>query len=250
MEKKQDHPVTEFLTDLKMLDPFETQFRLLQPLNKSHVTIFDIGANKGQTAQKYRALFADADMYCFEPFPDSIKELTKQFSEDQHIHIVPKAVAREKGAATFYLNEFDPTHSLLPRPYTERRYYPQFANPLGTMTVETVDIDGFISDHLLSTVDILKLDIQGGELDALHGAKTLLRAGKTSIIYTEIMFIPHYEKAPYFHEIWAFLANYGYSLFDIYDLYRATNGQLRYGDALFVSESVRKEVIDQFPEEP
>ena len=60
----------------------------------------------------------------------------------------------------------------------------------------------------------------------------------------------HYENAPLFHDISSFLSKYGYSLFDIYDLYRAKNGQIRYGDALFVSESVRSGVIDKYPDEP
>ncbi len=37
---------------------------------------------------------------------------------------------------------------------------------------------------------------------------------------------------------------------DVYDLHRASNGQIRYGDALFVNDAVRSDVIDAFTEEP
>ena len=75
--------------------------------------------------------------------------------------------------------------------------------------------------------------------------------GNTSLVYTEIMFIPYYEKATFFCEIWSFLTKFvSYSLFDIYDLHRTTNGQIRYGDALFVSESVKNNVINNYSEEP
>ena len=231
-------------------DPFEAQRQLISNLSKTNITILDIGANKGQTARKYRSIFRTAEIYCFEPFPDSIAELQKQFSDDRKIHIVPKAVAQEKGTATFYVNEFDATNSLLPRPTSDRRYYPKSAGPKDTIEVEVINLDEFLMASNISMVDILKFDIQGGELNALHGAESLLRAGRTSLIYTEIMFIPHYEGAPLFHEIWSFLSKCGYSLFDIYDLHRARNGQIRYGDALFVSESVRNNIINKCPEEP
>ena len=163
---------------------------------------------------------------------------------------MPKAIAQEKGVATFYVNEKDATNSLLPRPSSDRRYYPKSAGPKETIEIEVISLDEFLRASNIETIDILKFDIQGGELNALHGAEALLGTGRTSLIYTEIMFIPHYEGAPLFHEIWSFLAKFSYSLFDIYNLRKATNGQIRHGDALFVSESVRNKVINKYPEEP
>ncbi len=231
-------------------EPFEAQRQLIGNSAKTCASIFDVGAHKGQTAGRYRAKFPAADIYCFEPFPASIAELQKRHSDDRKIHLVPKAVGYQPGTATFYVNAFDATNSLLRRPTSDRRYYPKSAGPKEAIEVDVVDLAGFVRTNNISTIDVLKLDIQGGELDALRGAEPLFEAGSISVVYTEIMFVPHYEGAPLFHEVWSFLSNFGYSLFDIYDLHRATNGQLRYGDAIFVSESVRNSVIDEYPEEP
>jgi hypothetical protein len=46
------------------------------------------------------------------------------------------------------------------------------------------------------------------------------------------------------------LAQVGYSLFNLYDLMSARNGQLRFGDGLFVSPSLRERIIDAAPPEP
>ena len=116
--------------------------------------------------------------------------------------------------------------------------------PKGTLEVATISLDSFVGAQQLGAVDILKFDIQGGELMALQGATGLLRSGKTALIYTEVFFVPHYEGAPVFHDISALLAGFGYSLFDLYDLHRAGNGQIRYADALFVSSAIRQGVID------
>lgn len=231
-------------------DPFEAQYLLIDGLKKPAITIFDVGANKGQTTRKYRLGFPAANIYSFEPFPDSISELRRQFSRDKNIHVIPNAVGRGNGTATFYVNEFDATNSLLPRPSSTRRYYPKKAGPKETIKVEIIDLDGFAREKGIVTIDILKLDIQGGELDALQGTQSLLKAERVSLIYTEIMFVPHYENAPLFHEIWSFLSGFGYSLFDIYDLHRANNGQIRFGDALFVSRFTREQIVNNFPEEP
>ena len=83
---------------------------------------------------------------------------------------------------------------------------------------------------------------------ALKGAIQTLKKGNASLVYLEIMFVPHYENMPLFYELWNFLENHQYTLFDIYNLKRAKNGQLRQGDALFVSRQVRLKIIDQLEE--
>ena len=174
----------------------------------------------------------------------------KRYAERPEITVVPMAVADKPGDRTLYVNEFDATNSLLPRPSAARRYYPRTAGPKTTIQVAATTIDEFVSKHGAESVHILKLDIQGGELMALQGATRTLRDGQLPLVYTETQFVPHYEGNPLLAEVWTYLAGFGYTLFDIYDLHRATNGQLRYGDALFISESLREGVVDQYGEEP
>ncbi|MEX2287043.1 MAG: FkbM family methyltransferase [Planctomycetaceae bacterium] len=237
------------MSDAFPSDPFEAQCRLMSGLAKSDITIFDVGANKGQTAANYRRRFPAAEIYCFEPFPESVATLQAAFSNDEHTHVVPKAVAEKSGTATFYVTKFDATHSLLPRFTSGRRYYPEWAGPKETIDIEAIALDDFIGDKRISTVDILKMDVQSGELLVLRGAQSLLRTAGVSLIYTEIMFVPHYEGSPLFHEMTSYLSGFGFSLFQIYNLHTAPNGQLRFGEAIFVSDRVRSDVIDAYPEE-
>jgi hypothetical protein len=78
----------------------------------------------------------------------------------------------------------------------------------------------------------------------------MLRRGDVSLIYTEVMFVPHYDGGVLFHTLCDHLLERGYTLFNLYDFHWASMGQLRFGDALFVSDRVRRTVIDQFREEP
>lgn len=231
------------------VDPFVMQQRLLKGSAASEPIIFDIGANHGQTAKHYRATFPQAKIYSFEPFPEAIAGFRQKHAEDKGIKLVEAAVADQPGKRSFYVNAFDPTNSLLPRASSTRRYYAKGAGPKTTIEVDVITLNDFAAKEKVVNLSILKLDIQGGELMALKGASKLLQGGAIPLVYTEIMFVPHYEGAPLFHEVWAYLAQFGYTLFDIYDLAHASNGQLRYGDALFVSPATRA-MIDSSPEEP
>jgi hypothetical protein len=56
------------------------------------------------------------------------------------------------------------------------------------------------------------------------------------------MFVSHYEGGCMFHELTTFLEQYSYTLFNLYNLKRAKNGQLRWGNAIFLSPQVRARI--------
>lgn len=214
------------------------------------VTIFDIGAHHGHVTAKYRRLFPGAAIYCFEPFVQSIEVLQKRFGGDRMVEVVGMAVADRQQRQPFFVSDYESTSSLLPRPISARRYYPKKAATKSQVEVKVTTIDAFMHEKQVDRIDILKLDIQGAELPAVRGAETALREQRIGLIFTEVAFVPHYEGGTRYHELAGFLEPFGFSLFNLYDLKVAGNGQLRYGDALFVSEKIRREVLDRMGEEP
>lgn len=231
-------------------DPFEAQHELIKGMGVTSPTIFDVGANKGQTEKKYRTFFPDANIYCFEPFPDVVEYLKEQVGDHPGTKVVPMAMADQPGKRRFHVNGWNVTNSLLPETQSTRRYTPSTADPVSTMEVDVTTIDQFTHQKGIDKIDILKFDIQGGELMAFRGAAKTLEAKAVSLIYTEFMSVPLYEGNPLLYELWAFLEQYGYTMFDIYNLVRANNGQVKNGDAIFVSRQMREQVIDRYPQEP
>jgi FkbM family methyltransferase len=75
------------------------------------------------------------------------------------------------------------------------------SGPVGTTRLDDVGIDG--------GVDLLKLDIQGAELQALEGGRTLL--GRTLVIHVETEFVPIYAGQPLFSECELFLRGIGFA---------------------------------------
>ena len=231
-------------------NPFIHQLELIGGLNKKDVTIFDIGAHIGMVTEKYLKIFPNALVHSFEPFPNSIFTLHEKFDNEKRVKIVEKAVASDSGEKSFFVNNLDATNSLLPRPFSGRRYYPKIASPEKIIKVKTISLDEYVKAEGINGIDILKFDIQGGEMEALKGASNLLRTINPSVIYIEIMFIPHYENCALFYKIWSHLVKFNYSLFGIYDLHIARNNQIRYGDALFINHSLRQNINGSCHEEP
>jgi hypothetical protein len=139
--------------------------------------------------------------------------------------------------------------SILPRSRNARRYYPTFASKVDRIRVAAVRLDEFAADLQIDEIDLLKIDIQGGEMRAFQGAAGLLREGRINVIHTEVYFIPHYEGSPMAWDQALFLSERGYSMFGLYNEVWAANGQMRFADAIFVSPRIRAEVIDAATEE-
>jgi FkbM family methyltransferase len=211
-------------------DAFAEQ-KVLLAGEKSRV-ILDVGANIGQTALKYRTLFPESLIYSFEPFPESFARLASQFAGDGRVRPVQQAVGDSEGRETFYLNESHYTNSLLPCIKQEN------LEPVGVMEVSTTTIDEFCEREGIGEVQVLKMDIQGGELMALKGAAQRLKKKSIALIYTEVMFSPQYEGQAFFHDICMFLYDHGYSLFDQYNFSHTAEGQIAWGDAIFVAPQI------------
>lgn len=237
-------------------DSFEAQHQLLQTADVSRPLIFDIGARYGETTARYLSTFSHPTIYSFEPFPSSFRRIVSRFADDTRISLQNLAVSDSPGTRDFRVNleveadseaelaVIEGTNSLLPRPASGKRYYPEKATLDSVIQVETTTIDRFVSQNQIDHIDILKLDIQGGELMALQGARHMLERHAVSLIYTEVMYVEHYESCPLLFHLWNQLDKHGYSLFNLFDSIQARDGQLTQGDAIFISPAIRERVAE------
>jgi len=212
-------------------------------------TIFDCGASVGKFTTAFLREFPNATVHAFEPHPSSVEQLHKSFHENTRVIIERSAVGDFNGVSSFQMNHLPQTSSLKTRPVSARRYYPESDSPIEKVDVAVMTLDDYCSKRSVDKVDLLKMDIQGSELAALRGSETLLREQRIEALLTEVFFVPHYEGAALFHEICLYLADFNYSLFKLFLTREGLNGQLRLGDAVFISPRLRKEVVDRFPEE-
>jgi FkbM family methyltransferase len=222
-------------------DSFRAQQLLLR--RQTPRTIFDVGANKGQTALTYARLFPAARLYCFEPFPDSLETFRERCGHLHQVEACCLAVADRAGKRRFFANACATMNSLLPLAEGASHYIDgDKTGRRGVVEVETTTIDAFCAERHIERIDILKLDIQGGELMALHGARQMLAGKKIGLIYTEVLFGRLYEGQGNFHEICGWLAGFNFQVFGLYNFHYGPNHMLSWGDAIFIGPALQQQL--------
>lgn len=220
-------------------DPFQDQQVLMR--GREVRTILDVGANLGQTAAAYRGLFPRAVIHSFEPFEESCAVLRRAVAGDDRVRVHQMAVTDAVGTRRFYTNRLNATNSLLPVAVESPRHVDaSWTETLGAVDVPATTLDRFCADEGIDAVQILKMDIQGGERMALEGAAGLLGSGAVDLIYTEVLFAELYEGQADFAELRLHLARAGYGLYGLYNLTHGRSGRLAWGDAIFISPEVNE----------
>lgn len=221
---------------------------LLRKSPESPKTFIDAGACRGDFTAFLVGAFPDASVHALEPDP-ALCEVVSRFREIANVHAWQVALQEKRGFAKLHVHEDPGTSSLLARPAHGPRYYHRSDRVLATIDVPALSLDEFIAERGASSIALLKLDTQGSELSILRGARKALERATIDAIYTEFFLVPHYEGAPLLGDLIAVLNSFGYSLFDLFKGPYASNGQLRFGDAIFVSPQFRARYLDTLSDE-
>lgn len=203
--------------------------------------IFDVGAHTAQTTLEYLENFPQARVFAFEPDVENFsvaREAIAGYPQRCSLHFL--ALSDTNGTAEFHVNSHSGTHSLLP--IGAQEYWAEPAHEIQKVSVPVRTLDSFAAEHSVSSIDIVKMDIQGGELAALKGAGGLLGASQIQLLALEVEFRPLYQHQPLFWDICAYLHEFGYSFFKLYDpIYHAKNkNTLCWADAIFLSPNLTR----------
>jgi FkbM family methyltransferase len=186
-------------------------------------TIFDVGANVGQSAKTYRRLYPLAQIWSFEPFPATYETLRRSVSDDK-FHPVPLALSDRTSTTELNIGAVSITNSLLRRQSDTGK----------TIEVQTDTIDHFCGERGIDSIDILKVDVEGAEERVFQGANEMFSRGAIRSVFVEVYFRPVYERMPLFWELDAHLNRFGFGLCGLYSLNSARDGFLSFGNALYL----------------
>ena len=198
--------------------------------------VVDGGGHYGDWTTNYRAAFPSATVTVFEPFPTCVQALERSFGSDRQVKLVGKALGETTGERTLFCNRLSATNSLFQVDPAIRELLPdpEWVTPEAEMKIPVVTLDEYCQEAGVSRVNLLKLDVQGSELLALRGAEKLLARAAVDLIYTELLFRPHYQGQAYFFEVAEFLHRHGYSLHGLYNLGVGKEGKMWQADGIFV----------------
>jgi FkbM family methyltransferase len=180
---------------------------LLKP-DPPHV-IYDIGANVGTWTLLAKAIFPEVEIHAFEPLPAHAErfKLVAENLANVHLHLV--ALGSNRTRANLRVTNFSDASSLLE--LTEIGKHQWNLAQIAEVPVPVERLDDWITQHQLSPPELLKLDVQGGELEVLRGAKQSLI--KTKAILAEVSFKEFYYGQCQFDEVVSFLADHGFFVY-------------------------------------
>jgi FkbM family methyltransferase len=153
-------------------------------------TVVDIGANVGQFALLSRGLFPDALIFSFEPLSRPAAKYRRLFEGDAHVRLFQAAVAPVSDRREMHVSARDDSSSLLSISNQQIEFAPG-TGEVGREEVTLGPLSQFISASDIAGPAMLKLDVQGYELEALKGCQSLLSC--FHYVFVEVSFTPLYR---------------------------------------------------------
>lgn len=190
-------------------------------------TVIDVGVGYG-SFDLYEA-FSDSTFLLIEPLVE-FRPVLDDIQRQYRAQYVLAAAGRKQGTTVIFVHPYLEGSSLL----RER------ADTGGIVTREVpmVTVDDVCDEHGLKGPYLIKVDVQGGELEVMSGAKRKL--AETEVVILEVSLFQFVERGPELHDVVAFMKDLGFVTYDIFGGHtRPLDGALGQVDMAFVKERGR-----------
>lgn len=154
--------------------------QIFQKLVKPGMTVVDVGAHVGfYTLLAARLVGDNGRVYAFEPNPEVYNILVRNIQINGYreiVRAVPKGVSNKKRTISLYVSC---------ERSDEASFYSQESADNKCIEVETVSLDEFFADEGWPKVDLVKIDVEGAEVEVLEGMRELTRRNKNLKLIVE-----------------------------------------------------------------
>jgi len=207
--------ITSFHYNFKAGTEFKDIKKVMKD-NKKHIfNIIDGGSANGGTIIAWKKFFPKSYVYAFEPIEnEEIKKVEESFS---NVKVSFLALGSKEETKKLNVNKYSDTSSFYNNISSERNYQREKA-----IDVKVTTLDKWCNKNYVNA-NILKLDLQGYELEALKGAKEQLE-NNIECILIEASFKEFYVNQPLFCTIEEFLKKYNFTLYNMYKGYKSRIG--------------------------
>ncbi len=194
---------------------------ILKKLNRENkkgkkLIIFDVGANKGDYSLECVKFVKNSEIYAFEPSKKAFEIFKKNLKNTKVQSYNFGFGEKEKEGTLFYDDEGTALASLYNRKLDYRKIYFTKKKKIKIKT-----IDSFCKENSIDKIDLLKIDVEGNELNVLKGAKKMIKDKKIKKIQFEFGGCNIDSKV--------FLKDFWYLLHKDYNFYRIIGkGGLKY----------------------
>lgn len=201
-------------------------YSLCEIINRLNVqTILDIGCNQGHWAEGVAKCTSKSNIVCIDGNPSHINSV-----EGKGFRFICACLSDRERMVKFYRDIGSDIFS------SGRSYYLENTNHFQDSSydeIQTKTLDGLFVDEWF---DMIKMDIQGAELDAMRGGKALISKCKCLILETATGSFEYNIGSPYQDEVVSWLDAHGFAVIGSLDdlIY---NDKVAHQDLLFVGKN-------------
>jgi FkbM family methyltransferase len=191
--------------------------------------VFDVGGNVGQTAAALNKHFPGAEVWTFEPVEASYHELQERARTLQNVRCFNLALGSRPRNGLVTARGTSPTNHLVAG-----------AGTAPTQEVEIVTGDDFCQDHGVDTIDYLKIDTEGHELEVLRGFHGMLGRFAIDVLELEVGMNWENSRQIPIERVKGYVEPIGYYVFRLYEQVSERRGHphLRRVNAVFISRPI------------
>ena len=192
-------PDDDYGSNIRSGSFFEGPVRLACELARPGQVGFDLGANIGAVALPLAA--RGCEVFAFEILTDNVDRLHRSSERmaTRLMNVVPRAIWSSSTQLKIG------GHSAW-----------GYVSEQGSITVDAISLDDFVTQNAIGRIDLIKMDVEGSELQALHGMRQSLdRFSPDMIIEANILTAGSQNHSVY--DLFANLRRHGYQLYQIHD---------------------------------
>jgi len=197
--------------------------------------IIDVGGADGTTPKIFSKAFPNKIIYVFEPICENYRAIRKLIKEYPNIKLIEKAAGSSEGKTTINkANRITSSSILELNADQESSVFAEQLKNEGKENIEITMIDNVIPQ---GNTALLKIDVQGFELEVLRGAGRILK--NTKVIVLEMNNHDGYKGAPKYFEIDEYLRKNNFTLYDIFPSFK-DEGRLKEWDTIYLNNTLVK----------
>ncbi len=188
---------------LGIYEPDKTQ--TICSLLKPGQTFIDVGCNKGDFSLLAAKIVGEGgSVLAFEPEPDNCQWIEKsiKLNNYENIKLFQLALADKNEDAQLYLGEKSGWHSLVSNPGNAQK---------STIKVKKRTLDSIFDEAGNTRVDIIKIDVEGAEMEVLRGASVMFKNNPELTVLLDLH--PHMGVNPV--EVCDFLTEKGFNILNM-----------------------------------
>jgi FkbM family methyltransferase len=196
--------------------------------------LLDVGANRGQFSLLVKCLYPSIPIHAYEPHLLEAQRFRKVLGTWRDIALHQTALGSSRGDLEFHISKSADSSSLLPIGKLQQQLFPS-TTEASSCQVSVAPLDSF-PDHWKNTSRaLLKIDVQGYELEVLRGAVRALE--HCAYVFVECSEVPLYEGQALRPAVQEFLEKHGFLLRSRHNETLDRDGNLIQADYLFERKS-------------